>query len=235
MTVCGGPGASPTSWVRMRRTAAAIVLSVVAACSGGGGANTTVTIGDGATDPVAAIEELRSLLAAGDFGGAGSLAVPGHAVLASLAEGATPSVVADSLENGGGEVAANFWNGFAQGVGDAFAGEMTVEDLGTTSEDGLEFFVVGVTPEGGAQRLMVTRNVDGQRIDLFATFGAGLAEGMISPVELLLGSSNEDARAILSALQDVVPSLLVAANDESLSSDAVQRILQLVELITRVG
>jgi hypothetical protein len=210
VTVCGGPGASPTWWARMRRTAAAIVLSVVAACSGGGGANTTVTIGDGAADPVAAIEELRSLLAAGDFGGAGSLAVPGHAVLASLAEGATPAVVAESLENGGGEVAANFWNGFAQGVGDAFAGEMTVEDLGTTSEDGVEFFVVGVTPEGGAQ-------------------------GMMSPVELLLGSSNEDARAILSALQDVVPSLLVAANDESISPDAVQRILQLVELITRVG
>jgi hypothetical protein len=58
---------------------------------------------------------------------------------------------------------------------------------------------------------------------------------MISPVELLLGSSSPDARSILAALQDVVPSLLVAATDESLSPEAVQRILQLIEVITRVG
>ena len=228
----GEPGAFPTWWARMRR-ALACLLAVVA-CSGGGGA-TTVTIGEGASDPVAAIEELRNLLAQGDFGAAGSLTVPGQAVLASLGEGATPSAVAASLEEGDGEVAANFWTGFAQGVGDTFAGEVTVEDLGTTSEDGVEFYLVGVTPDGGDQRLMVTRDVDGQRVDLFATFGAGLAEGMMGPVELLLGSSNEDSQLIMSALQDVVPSLLVAANDDGLSPDSVQRILQLVELITRVG
>jgi len=215
------------------RRALACLLAVVA-CSGEGGA-TSVTQSEGAADPVAAIEELRSLLAQGDFVAAGSLAVPGQAVLASLGEGATPSAVAASLEEGDGAVAANFWTGFAQGVGDTFVGEVTVEDLGTTSEEGVEFYVVGVTPEGGDQRLMVTRDVDGQRVDLFATFGAGLAEGMMGPVELLLGSSNEDSQLILSALQDVVPSLLVAAKDESLSPDSVQRILQLVELITRVG
>jgi len=217
----------------MRRSIAVLLLALVA-CSGEGG-TTSVTVGEGASDPVAAIEELRSLLAQGDFGAAGSLAVPGQAVLASLGEGATPSAVAASLENGDGEVAANFWTGFAQGVGETFTGEVTVEDLGTTSQEGVEFFVVGVTPEGGDQRQMVTRDVDGQRVDLFATFGAGLAERMMGPVELLLGSSNEDSQMILSALQDVVPSLLVAANDESLSPDSVQRILQLVELITRVG
>ncbi|MGH8948356.1 MAG: hypothetical protein ACRDXF_05800 [Acidimicrobiia bacterium] len=217
----------------MRRSLA-VVLLALAACSGEGG-TTTVTIGEGASDPVAAVEDLHRLLAQGDFGAAGSLAVPGQAVLASLGEGATPSEVAATLEDGDGEVAANFWNGFAQGVGETFAGEVAVEDLGTTSEEGVEFFVVGVTPEGGDQRLMVTREVGGQRVDLFATFGAGLAEGMMGPVELLLGSSNEDSQMILSALQDVVPSLLVAAHDESLSPDSVQRILQLVELITRVG
>jgi hypothetical protein len=217
----------------MRRSVAVLLVALIA-CSGEG-RTTTVTIGEGASDPVAAVEDLHRLLAQGDFGAAGSLAVPGQAVLASLGEGATPSTVAATLEDGDGEVAANFWNGFAQGVGEIFTGEVTVEDLGTTSEEGVEFFVVGVTPEGGDQRLMVTRDVGGQRVDLFATFGAGLAEGMMGPVELLLGSSNEDSQVIMSALQDVVPSLLVAANDESLSPDSVQRILQLVELITRVG
>jgi hypothetical protein len=58
---------------------------------------------------------------------------------------------------------------------------------------------------------------------------------MMSPVEILLGTSSEDAATVLAALQDVVPSLLVAASNESLSPDASQRVLQLVELITRVG
>jgi hypothetical protein len=207
----------------------------LAACSSSAGGVTTVTIGQGASDPVTAVEELRSLLAAGDFAAASSLAIPEQAILASLAEGAAPSTVAASLETGDGEVTANFWNGFAQGVGGAFTEEASLEDLGTTSEAGIEFFVVGVTPEGGARRMMVTRDVDGQRIDLFATFGAGLAEGMIPSVELLLASSNEDSGAILAALQEVVPSLLVAAKDETLSPEASQRVLQLVEMITRAG
>lgn len=228
------PGGSPIWLVKIRRALAVLVLAALAACQGGTG-STTVTVGNGADDPVAAVEELRSLLAAGDFTGAGSLAVPGHAGLASLTEGATASAVAATLDEGDGEVAANFWSGFAQGAGEAFSGEVTVEQLGTTSESGVEFFLVGVTPEGGVERLMVTRDVEGQRIDLFATFGAGLAEGMIPPVELLLGSSNSDARAIMGALQDIVPSLLVAATDDGLSPDAVQNILQLVELITRSG
>jgi hypothetical protein len=81
----------------------------------------------------------------------------------------------------------------------------------------------------------MTRDVDGQRIDLFASFGAGLAQRMLSPVEILLGTSSADSAVILSALQDVVPSLLVSATDPSLSPEAVQGVLQLVELITRVG
>ena len=228
------PGGSPIWLVEIRRALAMLALASLAACQGGTAA-TTVTVGEGADDPVAAVEELRSLLAAGDFDGAGSLAVPGQAGLASLTEGATASAVAATLEGGDGEVAANFWSGFAQGAGEAFSGEITVEQVGTTSESGVEFFLVGVTPEGGVERVMVTRDVDGQRIDLFATFGAGLAEGMIPPVELLLGSSNANAQAIMGALQDIVPSLLVAATDDGLSADAVQDILQLVELITRAG
>lgn len=219
----------------MRRRLVLGLVAILAACSSGGAGGTAVTVGQGAPDPVTAVEELRALLAAGDFGGASSLAVPGQAVLASLAEGAAPSTVAAALEGGDGEVAANFWSGFAQGVGGALSPDATLEDLGTTSEDGIEFFVVGITPEGGGRRMMVTRDVDGQRIDLFATFGAGLAEGMIPSVDLLLTSPNEDSGQILAALQEVVPSLMVAARDETLSPEASQRILQLVEMITRAG
>jgi hypothetical protein len=215
--------------------AVACLAIAMGACDEGSGGATTVTAVSGADTPVAAVEELRNLISAGDFDGAAAMAVPDQAVLASLGEGATPSLIAQSLENDGEEVAANFWSGFAQGVGDTFTGDMTIEEVGSVTERGVEFFLVGVTPEGGVERLMVTRDLDGHRIDLFGSFGAGLAEGMISPVELLLGSSSPDSRTILSALQDVVPSLLVAATDESLSPEAVQRIIQLIEVITRVG
>ena len=235
MTSWSEPGASPGPWHRMRRSLAILIVLVVAACGPDDGAGTTVTLGLGADSPEGAVEELAARLAAGDFDAAGSLAVPGQAVLASIAEGAAPTLIAESLENGDDEVAANFWTGFAQGVGEALTGELVIQEVGTVTERGVEFFLVGVTPEGGVERLMVTRDLDGQRVDLFASFGAGLAEGMISPVELLLASSSPDARSILVALQDIVPSLLVAASDETLSPEAVQRILQLIEVITRVS
>lgn len=212
-----------------------LAIVAVSACGGDANTSTTVAIGVGAESPVAAVEDLRALLNSGDFGAASSLAVPNQAALASLAEGATIGQVADALESGDAEVAANFWGGFAQGVGDVFTGELAIEDSGTTSESGVEFFLVGVTPDGGVERLILTRDVDGHRIDIFASFGPVLAEQMIAPVELLLGTSSEDSRVTLAALQDVVPSLLVAATDESLSPDTVQSILQLIEVITRVG
>jgi hypothetical protein len=212
-----------------------LAVVAVAACGGNANTTTTVTIGLGAETPVAAVEDLRALLASGDFGAASSLAVPNQAALASLAEGATTGQVAEAIEGGDAEIASNFWGGFAQGVGEVFTGELTIEDGGTKTESGVEFFLVGVTPEAGVERMIITRDVDGQRVDLFASFGAVLAQQMIAPVELLLGTSSEDSRATLAALQDVVPSLLVAAQDESLSPETVQSILQLVELITRVG
>jgi len=219
----------------MRRAALPALLVAVLACGEGGGSTTTITLANGADQPVAAIEELRTHLAVGDFAAAGSLAVPDQAALASLAEGATSGEVADALETGDIDVAANFWAGFAQGAGDAFSDPVEIEELGTTTEDGVDFFLVGVTPQEGVEQVIITRDVDGQRVDLFASFGAGLAKDMMSPVETLLGSSTGDAAVILRALQDVVPSLLVAAADESLSPEATQEILQLVELITRVG
>lgn len=219
----------------MRRALAVVGLVALVACNGNDPVTSSVTIGQGAESAEAAVEELRSLLTEGDFAAASSLAVPNQAALASLAEGAGIEQVADALEDGDADIAANFWGGFAQGVGEVFTNELVIEEQGTTTEGGVDFYMVGVTPDGGTERLIVTRDGDGHRIDLFASFGAGLAAGMISPVEILLGTSNEDSQAILGALQDVVPSLLVAASDPALSPEAVQSVLQLVELITRVG
>jgi hypothetical protein len=210
-------------------------MLIVSACTGNGNGASPGTNGNEATTPVAAVEELRSMLIAGDFVSAGALAVPNQAALASLGEGASFGQVADAITDGDAEIAANFWSGFGQGVGEVLNSELAIEDRGSITESGVEFFLVGVTPAQGTERLIMTRDVDGQRIDLFASFGAGLAQRMLSPVEILLGTSSADSAVILDALQDVVPSLLVSATDPSLSPEAVQGVLQLVELITRVG
>lgn len=220
----------------MRRRAVLACLVVTAlACRGGEQTDTSITRGPGAGSAVAAVEELHDLLIEGDFAGASSLAVPGHAAMASLAEGASSGEVAEALKNGDEAIAANFWSGFAQGFGEVLSGEIAVEEIGPQTESGVEFFLVSVTPESGNTRRLVTQDVDGHRVDLFASFGAGLADRLISPVEILVDTPTGDNAVILHALQGVVPSLLLAASDESLGTDAVQNVLRLVELITRVG
>ena len=160
--------------------------------------------------------------------------MPHQAALASLAEGATFSDVADALNEGDSHVASNFWGGFAQGAGGYLAGAT----VGVTGEpvvlDGVEFHPVGVRPEDGPARTVFVRHEDGYRIDLFASFAPGLAERMPPTVERLLTTNTDDARLILGELEGVVPSLMIAANRGDQPSESTQQILRLVELITRV-
>ncbi len=192
-------------------------------------------LGSGADSPAQAVEDLSTFLSEGDFAAASSLAVPGQAALASLAEGASPGEVADALENGDTEIAANFWSGFAQGAGETLTGEIEVAESGTQTESEVEFHIVEVSPESGGEGRVITQDVDGHRVDLFASFGAGLSESLILPYEQLLETQSEDGATILLASRDLVPSLMVAASAPGLDPGSVQEILRLVELITRVG
>ena len=231
------PAVSPATWLMVRSlTPLLLVLLLVAgACGGRGDGGPTITTGPGAESAEAAVEGLRTFLSSGDFSSASALAVPNQAALASLAEGATFSQVAKALEQGDAPVAANFWSGFAQGVGDTLSPGAAIEAAGTRTESGVEFYMVGVTPGSGIERLVVTQEIDGHRIDLFASFAAGFAGRLISPIEILLTSLTEDAALILKEMKTTVPSLVVASSDETLTPEAVQEILQLIELITRVG
>ncbi len=204
----------------------------------GGSAETVApsgTAGPGADTPEEAVLELVDHLNAPDFIAAIDLAVPNHAALASLGEGATFSEVADALRGGDALVAANFWAGFAQGSGSYLTGTVTTAEGSTVDQDGTDFSTIVITPETGGDRVMVLRDIDGYRIDLFASFGPGLADKMLAPVERLLGTQTDDARVILAELKDIVPSLLMATNLPGLSPIVIQQLVQLVELITRVG
>ena len=218
-----------------RRAAVTLAgLALLGACSGEA-EQPEPTRGDGAGTPVAAVEEVHAMVRDGDFDGAANLTVPNHAALASLAEGATFADVADALAQGDLEVAANFWSGFAQAAGDSFLADVEAEDLGATTSGSSTFAVVGIASDDFGSREVVTQDVDGYRVDLFASFGGGLAPRMLSPVEILLTSATDDARLILAELEGVVASLEIAAANPELTADEMEAVLQLIGLITRVG
>jgi hypothetical protein len=221
-------------WLRAPSLVALVVLA--AACGGDDPiTEPTVAPGEGADSPVAAVEELVAAINTPDFAEASRLAVPGQAALAALAEGATFGEVARSLSEGDEEIAANFWTGFAQETGGFLTSEVGVVDDGTVDQDDVEFHTVTVTPSDGSARTIVVRNVDGYRVDLFASFASGLADKMAGPVERLLAAQTADARLVLAELQEIVPSLHVAASLPGTSPAASQQIFALIEVITRVG
>jgi hypothetical protein len=184
---------------------------------------------------VAAVEELVEAINAPDFADASRLAVPGQAALAALAEGATFGEVASSLSEGDTDVAANFWAGFAQGTASFLAGDVTAVEDGTVEQDGVSFHRVVVTPPDGDSRTLLIREDDGYRIDLFASFGPGLADKMIGPVERLLTTQTGEAGLILSELQNIVPSLLASASLPGTTPETSQQLIALIEVITRVS
>lgn len=188
-----------------------------------------------AATPEAAVRMLVEHLRAPNFTAAGRLALPDQAALAALGEGASFADVAEAIRQLDVEVAANFWAGFAQSSGAFLTGEVEVGPTSSETQNGIQFHWVTVRVDSEAERVLITRESDGHRIDLFASFGAGLAGNMIGPVERLLTTPTDDARLILSRLGDQVQSLTLAATEPDLSPQGVQSLLRLIELITRVG
>jgi len=221
----------------MRHTAVFALVLALVACSPDDTADTTPTVpsGQGEVSPEAAVETLLTAINEPDFVTASRLAVPGHAALASLAEGAAFADVAEALRTGDAEVAANFWSGFAQGSGRFLVGSVAVAEKGSHTEGESSFTIVEVVPPSGEARNVLVREENGWRIDLFASFGSGLADKMIAPAERLLSTQTEDAILILTELKTIVPSLLAAANQPGTSPDVAQQLLALVEVITRVN
>lgn len=214
-----------------------VVLAVSLVACGGDAEEPDATNGPmpGAETAVGAVENLIAAVNQGDFTEVSRLAIPGHAALAALAEGATFAEVASALEEGDEEIASNFWAGFAQGSGTFLTGDVAAEADGTVTSGEVEFHRVTVQPAEGDQRVLLVREDNGFKVDLFASFGTGLADKMITPAERLLTAQTADARLILARLREIVPSLQVAASLPGTTTEASQQVIALIEVITRVG
>ncbi len=223
-------------WNRRGATACVAVALAVAACSSPtDNPELQSEIGPGADTPLQAVENVVDAIDQGDFPAAGIYAVTDQAALAALAEGASFPDVAEALRDNDPEIAANFWSGFAQGAGSFLTGDVSFSDGDESTSEGVQFEAVRLIPADGSERIVWTRDVDGYRVDLFASFGAGLGDKMIGPVERLLAAQTDDTKLVLARLRNVVPSLYVAADTPGVSAETRQQILALVELITRVG
>jgi hypothetical protein len=217
------------------RAVSLLLVLVACSCAADPEQQSETPSGPAAGSALDAVDGLIGAIKEPDFDTAAGLAVPGQAALASLAEGATFGEVARALEEGDQDVAANFWAGFAQGSGSFLAGNVATSEDGVLSEGGLDFHTVTVSPADSGSRTILVREDDGYRIDIFASFGAGLAARMNGPVERLLTTQTAEARLILAELQEIVPSLLVAAGLPDTTPEMSQQILALVEVITRVA
>ena len=223
--------------MRRRLSCWTVVFAVALAACSGDAEEPDATNGPapGAETAVGAVEDLIAAVNQGDFIEASRLAIPGHAALAALAEGATFAEVASALRDGDEEIASNFWAGFAQGSGTFLTGSVNAEEDGTLASGDVEFQRIAVQPDEGGQRVLLVREDNGYKIDLFASFGTGLADKMITPAERLLTAQTADARLILARLQEIVPSLQVAASLPGTTAEASQQVIALIEVITRVG
>ena len=211
------------------------MVSVLVACGDSSDADVVQGFGPGGSNPEAAVRDLVAHLDAAEFNEASDLSVPGHAALASLAEGASFSAVASALALEDTTVAANFWAGFAQGSALFLQGEIATQEEEVVNHAGIEFHGILVLPEENTERVMYTRDVDGWRIDVFASFGAGLAGRMVPQVERLLAADTDDAMLIRGELSQIVPSLHVAAGGDDLPPQFRQEILRLIEVISRIN
>ena len=218
-----------------RLVATALCVSMLVACSGNDDGGEAPDVGPGAETAEEAVEQLFDRLGDGSFGEAASLAIPQQSALASLAEGASTADVADALDSGDAAIAANFWSGFAQSVDEILARGVSVLGSEGASAEGTEFTLVEIDAGSGAPRHIATRDVDGYRVDLFATFGPALASRLYPQVERLFQDPSEDASRVLGGLRDQVPSLYIASETPGLAPNLVQDLLQLIELITRIN
>lgn len=211
------------------------IALVLSACSRGSPAVDPDLREEPPGSAVEAVERLVALLEVPDFESAAPLAVPGQAALASLSEGASYGEVARALREDDMSVAANFWAGFAQGAGSFLQGPVAVDDAGVEVIEGVEFHLVRVAPEGGVERVIYVRESEGFHIDLFASFGGGMAARMVQPVERLLVTQTDDSRLILEELRKDAPSLLAAASNPGLLPQVALDLVRLVEVVTRPG
>jgi hypothetical protein len=204
-----------------------IVVVVMMAVTTGCNAGSTSTTLDQVSDSREAAEVVEALLSAvdgGDFAGAAALTLTDQLAWVVMAEGGTLSQAAGLLEDGLDEVAANYWQGFADTVDLAEIGVRAVEE----QEIGESRFAV-VALNGQLQ--LILRDSEGWRVDIIASFAPTLVNRLIEGARVVEANQGEQATSLRAMLVAQRPSVEAAAGQPGLSEATRIELLSLLEML----
>lgn len=144
----------------------------------------------------------------------------------ALAEGATVEQAATIAKEEAVAVASNFWTGFLDTAG-----------LGGTGIGSIEAFTEGDTNfarlDLGAGSIVLNQ-ADTWRIDVIASFGAPLAERLLSAVEVIVANRSSEADLLREMLRAERDAVSVAIADPAITSSAriaVEEVLAAIDTI----
>lgn len=222
----------PTSVAPMSRFRISAILAAVAialaACNGEAAEPSTSIpqVAAGTANPADAVTELMAALAAGDYQRAAELTVDDQMVAIAAAEDSSVGALAAVLEDGGTQVAANYWRGFAGNLEELLGvqpGQVSVDQVTPLGVDGVEFARVALdVPVDTAQRRFIVRNGGGWKVDVVATFAPTLASRLGRAAEAL--RADPSATDVLAALSEQRKSLEAALRSGGLDAETSQLI-----------
>ena len=190
----------------------ALVWLLVVAC-GGSATASSVTPSTAVIPPDEVADEVATALDGGD-----PMVVAGLTDLRpmpwlALVEGATVEEAAGiDVGKNGLAVAANFWTGFLESAG--LAGDQVA---------GIEAFTEGTTDFARLELRsgsIILKQSDAWRIDVIASFGAPLAERLLSAVEVVVANRSPEADVLREMLRAERDAVAVAMADPSITTSA---------------
>jgi hypothetical protein len=203
-------------------------LALIAACgSTPGGTVTTVA---SAASPETVASRVLDGVSGGRYEEAAALTLLDQMPWVALMEGASAAEAAGLFDQSGAGVAANFWEGF----GAAGLGPFEVEEARLQTLEGVDFALVPVRGSSAASRLVLVDD-GGWKVDVVASFGAGLADRLLEAVEMAETASGPGAGRLRQALGEQMPSVRIAMTEPGLPpevADSLGRLLTRLELLT---
>ncbi len=204
-----------------------LVWLLVVACSGGTTATSASSVTGSDLPPEEVAEDVAAALDGGDPVVVAGLTDLRPMAWVAMAEGATVEEAA-GIEEGDRAIAVarNFWTGFLETAG--LAGN-EVANIEAFTEGATDFARLDL-PSGS----IVLNQRDAWRIDVIASFGAPLAERLLSAVEVIVANRSPEADVLQEMLQDERDAVAVAIADPSITTSAraaVEEVLAAIDSI----
>jgi hypothetical protein len=200
-----------------------LIWLLLVACSSGGTVPSVTAAAGSDLPPDDVAKEVVAALGGGDPTVIAGLTDLQPMAWVALAEGATVEDAAGIDEENALAVAANFWTGFLDSAG--LAGE-DVANVEAFTEGATDFARLDL-----ASGAIVLNERDGWRIDVIASFGAPLAERLLSAVEVVVANHSPEADVLRTMLGDERDAVAVAVADPSITTSAREAVAEVLAAI----